>query len=62
MKLVSCKSALTNSPSPHPGGLFLGGGPGLSFILCCFVVYSTRRFALRPAVVQLLVFIYSGIQ
>ena len=25
---------------------FLGGGPGVSLTLCCFVVYSTRRFVL----------------
>ena len=24
----------------------LGGGPGVSLTLCCFVVYSTRRFVL----------------
>ena len=50
MKLVSCKSALTppfpppRPPPPpphthtHPGGVRL--------TLCCFVVYSTRRFVL----------------
>ena len=31
-----------------PGGLlcwpFWGGGPGVGLTLCCFVVYSTRRF------------------
>ena len=41
VKLASCKSA---------GGLlywpFEGGGPGVSLTLCCFVVYSTRRFVL----------------
>ena len=25
---------------------FQGGGPGVSLTLCCFVVYSTRRFVL----------------
>ena len=24
--------------------LFWGGGPGVSLTLCCFVVYSARRF------------------
>ena len=43
VKLAGCKSA-----SSPPGGLlcrpFWGGGPGVSLTLCCFVVYSTRRF------------------
>ena len=25
---------------------FVGGGPGVGLTLCCFVVYSTRRFVL----------------
>ena len=40
VKLVSCKSALTPSPSLP----VVCGGPGVSLTLCCFVVYSTRRF------------------
>ena len=43
VKLASCKSAL----NPLDGLLywpFEGGGLGVSLILCCFVVYSTRRF------------------
>ena len=44
MKLADRKSAL------NPRGLFYwpfyGGGPGVSLTLCCFVVYSTRRFVL----------------
>ena len=38
------------NPPPPTGGLlywqFYGGGPGVSLTLCCFVVYSTRRFVL----------------
>ena len=48
MKLAGRKSALT--PAPNAGDLFYwpfyGGGPGVSLTLCCFVVYSTRRFVL----------------
>ena len=44
--LAGCKDALP----PPPGGLpcwpFWGGGPGVGLALCCFVVYSTRRFVL----------------
>ena len=43
MKLVGCKSAL----KPWWFKALLqptGGGPGVSLTLCCFVVYSTRRF------------------
>ena len=43
MKLASCKSAL-NPPGGLLYGPFLGGGPGVSLTICCFVVYSTRRF------------------
>ena len=42
VKLAGCKSVKT------PGGLFYwpykGGSPGVSLTLCCFVIYSTRRF------------------
>ena len=50
MKLAGCESALC---PPHPPPLrwfillaVLGGGPDVSLTLCCFVVYSTRRFVL----------------
>ena len=43
VKLASCKSAL-NPPVGLLYRPFLGGGPGVSLTLCCFVVYSTRRF------------------
>ena len=45
VKLASCKNALN---SPTPVGLFYLPfcGPGVSFTLCCLVVYSTRRFVL----------------
>ena len=42
VKLAGRKSAL------NPGGLFQGpfqsGSPGVGLIICCFVIYSTRRF------------------
>ena len=51
VKLASCKSALTPSPRPPPPRWFtlltvLRRCPGVSLTLCCFVVYSTRRFVL----------------
>ena len=49
VKMASCKSAL-NPTASTPGGLlywlFYGGGPGVSLTLCCFLVYSMRRFVL----------------
>ena len=47
--LVGCGGALDPPPPPPPpGGLLCrplrGGGPGVSLALCCFVVYSARRF------------------
>ena len=44
VKLASCKSTLNPSPRPHhPPSLRWSG---VSLTLCCFVVYSTRRFVL----------------
>ena len=45
VKLTSCKSALTTPtyPAPNPPVVY-STGPGVSLTLCCFVVYSTRRF------------------
>ena len=53
VKLVSCKSALNPRPPPRPPPprwftllTDLRRGPGVSLTLCCFVVYSTRRFVI----------------
>ena len=52
MKLAGRKSAL-NSMVVYS----TGGGPGVSLTLCCFVVYSTRRFVLvLPGVILFLCF------
>ena len=57
-KLASCKSALK-----PPGGLlyrlFLGGGPGVSLTLCCFVVYSMRRFVVCLSVCHFVLVFFS---
>ena len=45
MKLASFKSAL-NPLLVYSTDRSKGGGPGVSLTLCCFVVYSTRRFVL----------------
>ena len=45
MKLASCKSAL-NPSVVYSSDRSKGGDPSVSFTLCCFVVYSTRRFVL----------------
>ena len=46
-----------------PGGLlyrpFLGGGPGVSLTLCCFVVYSTRRFVVCLSVCHFVLVFFS---
>ena len=61
VKLASCKSALT--PPPPTGGLlyrpFKGGGPGVSLTLCCFVVYSTRRFVVCLSVCHFVLVFFS---
>ena len=44
VKLASCKSAL--KPPVVYSTDRSGSGPGVSLTLCCFVVYSTRRFVL----------------
>ena len=41
--MASCKSAL-NPPVVY--STVLRRGPGVSLTLCCFVIYSTRRFVL----------------
>ena len=43
LKLASCKKCFTHPVVYWP---FLDGGPGVSLTLCCFVVYSMRRFVL----------------
>ena len=35
------------------------GGPGVSFSLCCFVVYSTRRFVLSFALCYFVLVIFT---
>ena len=59
VKLAICKSALT----PPSGSLlywpFLGGGPGVSFTLCCFVVYSTRRYVICRSVCHFVLVFFS---
>ena len=61
MRLAGCKGVLT--PPPHPGGLlcrpFWGGDPGVSLTLCCFVVYSTRRFVVCLSVCHFVLVFFS---
>ena len=49
VKLASCKSAL----NPR------GGGSGVSLTLCCFVVYSTRRFVVCLSMCQFVLVFFS---
>ena len=46
MKLVSCKSALTTPPPPPVIYSTDRSKAVVSLTLCCFMVYSTRRFVL----------------
>ena len=60
MGLVGCKGAL--NPPLHPRGLFWpfeGGGPVIGLALCCFVVYSTRRFVLNLALCYFVLVFFS---
>ena len=58
VKFPSCKSAL-NPPSGLLYRLFYGGGPGVSLSLCCFVVYSTRRFVVCLSVCHFVLVFFS---
>ena len=62
VKLASCKSALT-PPRPRPRWFalptVLSGGPGVSLTLCCFVVYSTRRFVVCLSVCHFVLVFFS---
>ena len=65
VKLASCKSAL-NLPAPPPSppppvvcSTDRGGGPGVSLTVCCFVVYSTRRFVIYLSVYHFVLVFFS---
>ena len=64
MKLASCKSALT--APPHPSRWFTlltilrqGGGPGVCLTLSCFLIFSTRRFAVCLSVCHFVLVFFS---
>ena len=57
MKLVSCKSAL--NPWRFILLTVLRQCPGVSLTLCCFVVYSTRRFGLSLALCYFVLVFFS---
>ena len=62
--LTSCKSALIpHYPPPTPGVFFLltllMRCSGVSLTLCCFVVYSTRRFVLYLTVCYFVIVFFS---
>ena len=67
MKLASCKSSLTASPPPppHPPTVVYSTDrskavvPGVSLTLCCFVVYSTRRFVVCLSVCHFVLVFFS---
>ena len=59
VKLARRKSA---SHPAHVGLVyrpFWGGGPSVSLALCCFVIYSTKRFVLNLALWQLILVFFS---
>ena len=57
VKLAICKSAL--NPRWFTLLTFLGGGPGVSLTLRCFVVYSTRRFVVCLSVCHFVLVFFS---
>ena len=58
MKLASCKSALTPPPPPPPV-VCSTDRTGVSLTLCCFVVYSTRRFVVCLSVCHFVLLFFS---
>ena len=56
-KLASCKSALNPRWLALP--TVLRRGPGVSLTLCCFVVYSTRRFVVCLSVCHFVLVFFS---
>ena len=59
VKLAGRKSALT-PPVVLFNWPFKGGGPGVSPTLCCFVLYSTRRFVLSLALRYFLIVVFNA--
>ena len=57
VKLAHCKSAL--NPRWFVLPTVLSGGPGVSLTLCCFVVYSTRRFVVCLSVCHFVLVFFS---
>ena len=55
VKLASCKSAL-NPLVVYSTDRSKAVGPGVCLTLCCFVVYSTRRFVVFLCVILFLCF------
>ena len=55
VKLASCKSAL----NPTVVCSTDGGGPGVTLTLCCFVVYSTKRFVVCLSVCHFVLVFFS---
>ena len=53
VRLASCKSAL------NPSVVCSTGRPGVSLTLCCFVVYSTRRFVVCLSVCHFVLVFFS---
>ena len=58
VKIASCKSAL-NPTVVCSTDRSKGGGPGVSLTLCCFVVYSTRRFVVCLSVCHFVLMFFS---
>ena len=57
VKLASCKSALT--PPPIPDGFKAVVPVLVSLTLCCFVVYSARRFVVCLSVCHFVLGVFS---
>ena len=58
VKLASCKSAL-NPPVVCSTDRSKAVGPSVSLTLCCFVVYSTRRFVVCLSVCHFVLVFFS---
>ena len=56
--MAGCEGAL-NPPVVYSAGRSGGGGPGVGLTLCCFVVYSTRRFVVCLSVCHFVLVFFS---
>ena len=56
---LACSKSVLNPPMVCSTDCSKAGGPGVSLTLCCFVVYSTRRFVVCRSVCHFVLVFFS---